>query len=828
MRFSAKISRLFPPFLLLVLIGLTRLFGLFRSVMLAAFWGVGTDAAAFELAYSLSSFLFDLTLGALLAAMFVPAYTVRLHSGGTEDARRFTRSLLPTLFTVSLFLYAPLFLFPKPLLALAAGQSAPEILEPAAAALRFLSAGKIAMGLASLFVFVLQAERRPLFPALLYALSSLTGLLAVLLIGRRLNAATLAFVLFLLDLLVLALLFPTAVGKSAAGKRMFAPKISTAEEKEQPAAPYFPREPLAFFRKGLSVIVFSAFLPLATFLASLFASRIGGGEALAANGYAAKPVLLSAALFSSVQHAFFYPRLTAFAAKREGEYQKEARAAGILLLLLSLFPALFFALFAEPFLSLLYLRGSFDAASLKLTASFLRLYALSLPPLTLAGLFNDLAYLRGKTSALALSGLAAVASDLFLLFLLAPKIGVLAVPAAFFAASLLYTLAGALLALRNERAASKIRLALVLSDANIGGAGRQLLNYLENCDQSQFDVTVILPENAALAERVTALGYPVLTFGKAASFSLSSTAAYYRLFRQKRFDVLNANASLSARLAAFLARVPVRVYTRHCVYPTPPLLRHSLPRFAVGRLSALLSPNAIAVAEKAAENLYGMGIEKKRVTVIPNGVKPIRRDREAGEKIRAAHGFSSSLVAVICGRLEPDKGISTLIRAASLLKEENYDIRFLVVGTGSEEAALMALTESLGLCDRVHFCGFSSDVTPYLNAAQVYLNCSVGTEATSLAIAEAMSLSLPIVATDYGGNPEMVQDGVNGILVPQNNPKALAEALIILTDEALQRRFGNASYQIYTARYGADVMARRSEALYKNLFAQKARKGYLT
>lgn len=801
-----KCKRFVPPFLLLSLIALTRLSGLVRGVLLAGFWGVGEEAAAFELAHNSASFLFDLTLGALLSAMFVPAFTARLHGGREREAMRFTCSLLPTLAAVTLLLYLPLLLFPKAILTLAAGELTPGILSSAADALRLLSVGKLFLGAGSLFVSVQQADGRPLFPAALYALSSSLSLAAVALFGSRLDARSLSLVLLLLDLLVLAGLF----WRVAKGHGLF------------PAHPYFPAHPLSFLKKAAAVMLFSAFLPFATYFASLFASRIGGGEALAANGYAAKPVLLTAALLSSVQHALLYPRLSS----PEGRTGKTVYPAAAVLLLFSLFPALFFFFFAKPFLSLLYLRGSFDAASLALTASFLKVYALALPPLTLAGLFNDLAYIRGKASALAATGIAAAGIDLLLFFLLRSRLGLLSVPLSFLAGILFYALTGAFLAFGRKRRENKIRVALVLSDANIGGAGRQLLNYLENCDRESFAVTVILPQNAALTERVTSLGYPVLFCGEEASFSLRATLSYYRLFRKNRFDILHANASLSARMAAFFARVPVRLYTRHCVYPLPPLFRHTLPRFAFGRLSELLSPCAIAVAEGAAENLYGMGISKKRVAVIPNGVRPVRSDKAAGEAMRAAHGFSDALVAVICGRLEPDKGIATLIRAAALLRDAGQNIRFLVVGTGSEEESLLALTETLALSDYVHFCGFVSDVAPYLNAADVYLNCSVGTEATSLAIAEAMSLSLPVIATDYGGNPEMVEDGVNGLLIPQSDPKALADALTALTDKELRHRLGQAAYEVYTARYGADIMARRNEALYKNLFAKKARKGF--
>lgn len=802
--------RALTPLFLLVLIALTRLFGLLRSSALAALWGVGENAAAFELTFSLSSTLYDLSFGAVLSAMFIPACTARWAKDSKKAAQRFTLSLLPALFAGTGLLYLPLFLFPQAVLTLFAGELSHTFLALAVPSLRLLSAAKILLGGASLFVGFWQVNNRPLLPALVYAASSLLSLIAVLLFGKKLDAVGLSGILLLLDLMVGLLLFLLTVPR----------KRSLLEP--EPLLPYRPPRLGPFTKKIAQVMIFSAYLPAANLLTTVFSARIGGDASLAANGYAAKPVLLSAALLSSVLHATLYPRLA-----RDGDGQSRfIKKILFSLLALTNAGAILLSLLARPLLSVLYLRGFFNEASLSLTTSFLRLYALSLPLLTLIPLLSDLAYLQKKTGSLAAVGSLALLLDLLLLAILPRYLADAAVPIAYFIASLFFVTTALILLFRTESHESKLRLVLVLSDDNIGGAGRQMLNYLEHCDRDRFEVTVLLPENAALTPDVSALGYSVIEKGTASSFSLPSVLLYFRLFCRLRPHIVNASASLSARIAAFLAHVPIRVYTRHCVYPAPSVFRHTLPRLVMGLTSSLLSTSAIAVAEKAAQNLYDMGIPPRKVTVIPNGVDPMPTNPAAGQQIRRSHGFENNLIAVICGRIEPDKGIRTLIEAAALLKTEKSPIRFLVVGKGSEEQELIALTQKRSLDDYVHFCSFTADVSPYLNAADIYLNCSVGTEATSLAIAEAMSLSLPIVATDYGGNPEMVQEGKNGILVPQRSPKALADALTILSDEALRRRFGEASLQIYTARYDACIMARRSEELYKKLYYQKKRKGY--
>jgi glycosyltransferase involved in cell wall biosynthesis len=242
-------------------------------------------------------------------------------------------------------------------------------------------------------------------------------------------------------------------------------------------------------------------------------------------------------------------------------------------------------------------------------------------------------------------------------------------------------------------------------------------------------------------------------------------------------------------------------------------------------VSRLLSHIAVAVAHEAKDNLVTMGIAQKRVMVIENGVSPMPRGASRGQDIRRRYGIENAHTVTICARLEKDKSIHTLIEAIAILKKRNIPFHAFIVGTGREETTLRSLTQILGVSEFVHFCGFVADVSPYLNAADVYANCSVGSEATSLAIAEAMSVSLPIVASDYGGNPHMVIDGYNGIIVKQSSSSELVDALMILTDRALCRAFGNASLERYAAHYRADRMARRYEALYQTLLQ---RKGYPT
>lgn len=788
-----------PALTLFVLIALTRAFGLLRSVLLARLWGSGNEAAAFELSQQISAFLYDTCISTVITLMFIPAY-VRQKDGNAKDG--FVSALLFPVFLTCTLLYLPLILFPKAVLTVIASGTDPILLSKSAPILSITAIGRITLSLSCLFVGVLQSEEQAVTAAGLYCLSSLVSLTASALFSRLLTAFSLSALLSVLDIGLL-------VALTASVRRRHAVSMTLTRR-------FTVTRPMML--RAFWVILSGIFLPLLTLLASLSSAVIGEGRGVSLLGYASKLVLLTAALFTSVTHAAYYAAMAKAHDKR-----KTLKRLLLRLLILSASAALAILVLADPLVDLLYRSSALTADDLSTLILLLSLYAPSVIALTLSSLLSDYAYLSNQTAHIAISNLAAIALSA-ICFLLLDTHTLWQIPLFFTFCAYLRLLFTAITVF-SKRERDKPRLLLVLSDANIGGAGRWLITYLKSADISAFDVSVALPKNAALRDEITRLGFPVYTMGSERSFSFSNTLAALRVMLAVRPDIVNTSASLSARIAAVVARVPIRLYTRHCVYPPNSFFKSRAVRLCHRLLCRILSPNAIAVAHEAKDNLVAMGVGKNRITVIENGVFPIRNDREAGKRVRESYGIRNEPTVVICARLEKDKSVHTLIEAIAHLKEQNQAFHALIVGRGSEEASLKNLAKTLGVLDRVHFCGFVTNVSPYLSAADIYANCSVGSEATSLAIAEAMSVSLPIVATDYGGNPRMVKDGANGILVRRSDPVELADALLILSDKALLEKFGRASYERYASRYRADLMARRYESLYKTLLH---RKGYRT
>ncbi|MGH7392610.1 MAG: glycosyltransferase, partial [Candidatus Rokuibacteriota bacterium] len=175
------------------------------------------------------------------------------------------------------------------------------------------------------------------------------------------------------------------------------------------------------------------------------------------------------------------------------------------------------------------------------------------------------------------------------------------------------------------------------------------------------------------------------------------------------------------------------------------------------------------------------------------------------------------------GRLDPVKDQAGLIRAFAGLAREHADVRLIVAGDGPCRADLETLAASLGLGDRVLLLGERRDVPRVLAALNVFVLPSVA-EGISNTILEAMATGLPVIATRVGGNPELVEDGVNGFLVPRRDPDALRAAMARYVDDPhLAAVHGKSSRQRSVECFGLERMRDTYTSLYRDLAGVRRR-----
>jgi glycosyltransferase involved in cell wall biosynthesis len=203
----------------------------------------------------------------------------------------------------------------------------------------------------------------------------------------------------------------------------------------------------------------------------------------------------------------------------------------------------------------------------------------------------------------------------------------------------------------------------------------------------------------------------------------------------------------------------------------------------------------------------------RRLIVIENGVDTSSRAPVADAL--ASVRKPGHRVVVTVARLDPVKDLGTMIRALATLGDRK--VQLVLVGDGPTREELTALTRDLGLEERVTFLGFRRDVADILRAADVFALSSIS-EGMPLAALEAMAAGLPVVATAVGGTPEVVRDGVTGLLVPARDPNAFGAALArVLDDDALRASMGAASRARVEASFSLRVTTERYLDAYEAL-----------
>ncbi len=370
-----------------------------------------------------------------------------------------------------------------------------------------------------------------------------------------------------------------------------------------------------------------------------------------------------------------------------------------------------------------------------------------------------------------------------------------------------------------------IKVVEVSSDSNIGGAGKCILTFLKNFDRDQFDVSTVVPKDSLLKPEIEALGCKVFEAEHLAEQSLNGKAVLRlrKLFRYLKPDLVHTHASMSARIAAWSLGIPV-VYTRHSVFEPEKKLCTFPGKQINGFVNHMTATRIIAVAEAAKENLIQTGISEKKIKVILNGVEPLPQvpEEEVGKLRMQYHIRPDEKVAAIVARLNPVKGHRYFIEAAKILKDQGVKAKFLIAGTGETEPELRQMIADLGLEDTVILMGFVSDVAPLMQLMDVQVNCSYGTEATSLSLLEGMSLGKPAVVTCFGGNPGVIFDGVNGFLTPTHDAKATADGLKkLFCDEELYQTVSENCRKIYETKFTAEVNTRAVEMVYRNAVRKK-------
>lgn len=238
------------------------------------------------------------------------------------------------------------------------------------------------------------------------------------------------------------------------------------------------------------------------------------------------------------------------------------------------------------------------------------------------------------------------------------------------------------------------------------------------------------------------------------------------------------------------------------------------------RLMAAAPDAVFAVSEQVRRHCIEVDrIDPARVMTVYNGL-----DLSDWSKAPSASKSSKTQLVTTVGNIRRVKGHDVFIQAAATVAAQFPHVSFSVAGDILEHdffVELQTMVRELNLSDRFHFVGGVSDLHAHLSAADIFVLPS-RSEGFSNAIVEAMAASLPVVATNVGGNAEAVEDGVSGFVVPSEDPAALASAIIrLLSDTSQARIMGAAGKALAAEKFTTEAMMNRITAAYRRILAPR-------
>ncbi len=337
---------------------------------------------------------------------------------------------------------------------------------------------------------------------------------------------------------------------------------------------------------------------------------------------------------------------------------------------------------------------------------------------------------------------------------------------------------------------------------NVGGIAAHVYELARALRSLGNDVTIVTFRDAFFAPKeetidglhIVRVYLPRNTVALYPVFALFEYFTVRRIVREKKIDLLHSHYVFPDGFVSRLQHGVPGVATEHTSGFLERLERGRmlwLYRWVYARMDQIIAPS-----DELAESVSSLGIPGQKITFVSNGVDTDKFSPEVPPKtIREQYALAPETRIVLCPRrLEPKNGVKYLVEAVPAVLRECPDTRFFIVGGSYPDqlALLRERADELGISDRIVFAGSvpNAEMASWYTAADVVVLPSLK-EATSIAGLEAMACGRPLVGTNVGGIPYLIDDGKTGLLVEPKDPSGLADALVrVLTDDAVRRGMG--------------------------------------
>jgi glycosyltransferase involved in cell wall biosynthesis len=356
---------------------------------------------------------------------------------------------------------------------------------------------------------------------------------------------------------------------------------------------------------------------------------------------------------------------------------------------------------------------------------------------------------------------------------------------------------------------------LHISDSHQWSGGTAQLLLLADClRKNGVENYIACPANGELFKRSVLKNFPLIDFSPKSKMDMREALKYSKIFKQFKFDVVHAhhpkahNVALLAKL--FSAHKPVLIVSRRVAYKLP---NNILARW---KYKTKLVDGYIAVCDYVKNMLIAYGIEENRVYTVYSGVdknKFFKREKDIDFKKSLGLNKDDFIISLI-GNYSMDKGQHILISALKILKDKKYKFKVIFAGGKTDSADLKELFKKNLPLEYGLFLGLRNDVDKILNITDISVNPSMK-EALVGTLREAMSCGVASIASDVGGNSELLKDNINGYLIkPGDYEELSAKIENLIVDENLRKTFSENAVKAIDENFTVEKMAENTMKIY--------------
>lgn len=354
-------------------------------------------------------------------------------------------------------------------------------------------------------------------------------------------------------------------------------------------------------------------------------------------------------------------------------------------------------------------------------------------------------------------------------------------------------------------------------DMNIAGTEQVIRQIIENTDTERFSPIVLCIDGTVgpLGKKLIDSGIEVLCLTRKPGLDLRLVKDIAAILEKQAIDIAHCHQYtpyIYGLLATLKTRTKV-IFTEHGrFYPDT----RKWKRFICNPMLSLFTHSITAISAATAESLVEIeNFPRKKIQVIYNGISDVAKlDIDTSQLSLMLEIPKNHKIVGTISRLDPIKNQEMMLRAFKDVLKEEPNTTLLIVGDGPIRRDLEELSRSLCVERNVIFTGFKVDPQQYLKIMDVFLLSSLS-EGTSMTLLEAMAFSKASVVTDVGGNPEIVNDREQALLIQNKDTKAFSEAIIeLLFDTPTRNKLGVAARKRYEEIFTVDKMAQSYQALY--------------